>query len=484
MTTIDFTDPKLFGSEAAELETEDVFFSYAVTRPEVTEFLDVRHPVRIVSAYKGEGKSALLRLAERELRKRPNHPVVVRLTASSVAPDLDTDNEDTWIREWKAKLMRLVAQEIGAKIKFAWNDDGTSLVNEAEKEGFRQRSIFGYFLARIQVKENPISENKIAIGNPEQILARWQRDKEVVWILLDDIDHNYANTPRHQLKLISFLAAIKDLMVKVPELRIRFTIRPNVWKMLRRNYEGVSHFRESLLPLTWTMSDCEAMLAKRVESYLDRQGTSVARIKRTLPAAPAQRRATLCALILETPMPWGYRATRPAVSVLYTLSRHRPRWLIELVKESSKATVKRGGSRINFDDVMSVMDNFSTNRKDDTIVEFRTQCPELQELLNAFADQPEKYTTDELFKTLTNRVLQQIRPHIVGVSPPTLPREVAHFLYEIGFLSARRDNPDGSYTHVAYSEEPDLLGSRLNLDQGFSWEIHPVFRQSLRLTSA
>jgi hypothetical protein len=39
-------------------------FSYAMQRGEVTQFLDDRHAVRIVSAYKGEGKSALLRLAE------------------------------------------------------------------------------------------------------------------------------------------------------------------------------------------------------------------------------------------------------------------------------------------------------------------------------------------------------------------------------------------------------------------------------------
>ena len=60
MSMFRFDDPTLFGSEAADLEDATLFFSYVMQRPEITEFLDDRRPVQIVSAYKGEGKSALL----------------------------------------------------------------------------------------------------------------------------------------------------------------------------------------------------------------------------------------------------------------------------------------------------------------------------------------------------------------------------------------------------------------------------------------
>lgn len=475
----DFGDPTLFGSEAADLEDAQLFFSYAMQRAEVVEFLDDRHAVRIVSAYKGEGKSALLLLAEQKLADRPSRPLVVRITGSSIAPTLTTLNEDEWIRAWKQAIYSLMAREVGSTIKVAVSDDATALVEEAEREGFKQRSIFGYFLDRIKIKDTAVSQEKPVLANAERTLQRWLGSKDKIWLLIDDVDHNYANTDLHRVKLSTFLAAVKDLMVKTPEIRLRFTIRPNVWQILRRSYEGVSHFRESVLPLSWTQADCELMISRRIESYLQRQGKWT-RFGRTLPV-DYRRTETLNNLVLESPMPWGKDSYRPATSVLYTLSRHRPRWLIELVKESSKRTLKRGGSRINFDDVMEVMAQFSRNRYDDTIVEFKSHCAELPELLTAFANQRERYTTDELIKLLRDSVLQQVHPRISGYTNPPQPREVAQFLFEIGFLSARRDRTDGSYEHLTFADKPDLLSSRTNIDQGHSWEIHPVFRQTLNL---
>ncbi|WP_200954417.1 P-loop ATPase, Sll1717 family [Rhizobacter sp. Root1221] len=481
MAMFKFDDPTLFGSEAADLEDASLFFSYAMQRPEVVEFLDDRHAVRIVSAYKGEGKSALLRLAEQKLKDRPSQPLVIRVTGSSIAPPLSSLNEDEWIRAWKQSIFALLAREIGATIKIALTDDATTLVEEAEREGFRQRSIFGYVLDRIKIKDNPILQEKPALASAERILQRWLSSNDKVWLLVDDIDHNYANNDHYRVKLSSFLAAVKDLMVKTPEVRIRFTIRPNVWQILRRNYEGVSHFRESVLPLSWTLQDCELMVSRRVEGYLHRSG-EWSRISRTLPM-DARRVEALNKLLFETPMPWGRDSWRPATVVLYTLSRHRPRWLIELIKESAKRTNKRGGSKINWDDIKDVLASFSKNRYDDTIVEFKSHCAELPELLTAFANQRERYTTDELLKLFRDSVLQQVHPKISGYTHPVQPREVAHFLFEIGFLSARLDRPDGSYEHATYADQPDLLDSRVNLDQGYSWEIHPVFRHVLKLRS-
>ena len=57
MSLIDFTDPTLFGNEAAEDENDAVFRSYVVERPEVRRFLDPNRLIAIIRAYKGEGKS-------------------------------------------------------------------------------------------------------------------------------------------------------------------------------------------------------------------------------------------------------------------------------------------------------------------------------------------------------------------------------------------------------------------------------------------
>lgn len=58
---VDLTDDELFGNEMAEDEEERLFTSYAYERPEFQAFLNSATKLKVVRAYKGEGKSALLR---------------------------------------------------------------------------------------------------------------------------------------------------------------------------------------------------------------------------------------------------------------------------------------------------------------------------------------------------------------------------------------------------------------------------------------
>ncbi|MBF0436846.1 MAG: hypothetical protein HQL77_15945 [Magnetococcales bacterium] len=151
---------------------------------------------------------------------------------------------------------------------------------------------------------------------------------------------------------------------------------------------------------------------------------------------------------------------------------------IELCKKSASNVI---GEKILFNNIDIVLEPFGKRRIDDMVAEFQSQCPNIEELLVAFADQPERLKTDDLIKTIKNRILQSIHPKISGISGDPSEREIAHFLFQIGFLTARKDFNDGSYEHLAFSDNPSLLSSRTNVDQGYSWEIHPVFRQTLKL---
>ncbi len=58
-------------------------------------------------------------------------------------------------------------------------------------------------------------------------------------------------------------------------------------------------------------------------------------------------------------------------------------------------------------------------------------------------------------------------------------KEIAQFLYRIGFIQARSTDADGSYEHYDYSTLPDLLQNRTSDDFKLDWEIHPCYRQAL-----
>jgi len=473
-------DKTLFGNEAAEDELEDVFESYAVERPEVTEFLQETRPIAVVRAYKGEGKSALLRLVALRLRAQPSPPLIISIPASAISPEIENTDSDRWVRNWKTNILKLAAREIGATISYAFSDDAIALVEEAEANGFKARSFVSTVVDRLKTSAVPLERTRVTVTNPETLLKRWAQQGTQVWFVIDDLDQNFENTAHFKVKVASFFIAIRQIANLIPEFRFRSSVRPNVWAIVKREYEALSHVEQYVTDLSWTQDDYYQLIARRVEGYLRRSG-QWDEARKTLRSDISGRNKQLIALIFDDPMPWGRNRTRPPAVILYTLSRHRPRWLIELWKVSAESAAKAKRQRINFDDIENEMEAFGNRRVEDTVAEFRSQCPEVEELLVAFVGQPEWLSTDDLIKTLQNRVMQAVHPRIVGVLGAASPREVARFLFQIGFLTARRELSGDDYEHMAFADNPTLLSARTNIDQGFSWEIHPVFRQALKL---
>ena len=476
--SVDYTDKTLFGNDAAEEEQEEVFLSYVLEPTIATDFLDCENKIQVVRAFKGEGKAALLRLTKNQLEKEESNLVIAN-TAVSLSPTLESIDSDEWTRKWKEKILNLIANEIGSRIGFAFSDDAISLVEEAEENGFKQKSFVSTIVDRLKTDNIPIKKRS-GVKNPEAILKRWLKDGATIWLIIDDVDQNFQNIEKNKIKVASFFTACRQIAVAIPEVRFRLSVRPNVWKIIKREYEALSHVEQYIHDLRWSLDDIEALIAKRIEGYLVRKKTWE-NAKKLLSKNPYRQREQLLSLVFEDPMPWGQERTRPAKIVLYTLSRHRPRWLIELCKVSSKEANKNNKDKIYFADIDNILDDFGKRRIDDTIAEFKSQCSDIEDLLSAFANQNERYSTANLLTTINNRILQGTNLKIEGVLGSPSNKEVAHFLYSIGFLTARRDNPDGSYDHISFDMEPTLLKSKTNIDQGVSWEIHPVFRQALRL---
>jgi hypothetical protein len=482
---IHFSDPTLFGNDVAEDENEDVFQSYAVERPEVAEFVNADNNICIAHAYKGEGKSALLRLARKRLSDGATQPIIVARTALNVAPDVDSLDYGKWVRGWKTRILSSLAAEIGSQIGAAWNDDAISLVEEAERIGFKQKNFVSAVLKRlipsVQIKGVSI---KFPEGSPfvdaEPILRRWLDGSGPLWLFIDDIDKNFDDTEINRLRVASFFDAARELMLALPELRIRASVRPNVWATLKMKYESLSHVEQYLYDLNWSEEQIRALLASRVRGYLQRtKQWNTAR--KSLPPNGSDQEYALIELVFHSPMPWGAQGrTRPPHVVLYTLSKHRPRWLVELAKIGAKSAARARHSRITVDDITSMMDEFGQRRIADTIAEFSAQCPQVDELITAFSRQPEEMATDELFRVIENRILTQLSPRISGIMGKATSRQVASFLFQIGFFYGRRDGADG-YEHITFAQRPTLFLSRTAVDAGLKWEIHPVFRQALEM---
>jgi hypothetical protein len=157
----------LFGNDAADLEQENLFFSYAVHRQELKQFLNADTPILIARAYKGEGKSALLRLVRAGIERAGTEEIVIATIGPDLSPPLESLDQDLWTREWKKNLLKRVAVEVGARLGVAFTDDAISLVEEAEASGFKRRALVSAIIERLKSQAVPIERTRIPIANYE-----------------------------------------------------------------------------------------------------------------------------------------------------------------------------------------------------------------------------------------------------------------------------------------------------------------------------
>lgn len=486
---IDLTAFQLFGNEAAEDEDEDVFWSNLLKREDLADFDSSANTIKVVSAYKGEGKSSLLRALGATMSRKPDC-LVVSTTGSDASPELASPAPAKWARAWKKALFNLIAAEVGAKLDTAWTDDSMSLVEEAEKQGFRRKSLIGAIIDRMKPAITlansaigvQLGSGKSAETNYEGIMQRFRSDDvKLIWLVVDDIDRNFRDTKQDRARIAGFFDAIRDMANSVPQLRVRTSIRPNVYAALKREFESFSHVRQYVLKISWTELQMRRMLAQRIEGYLGR--TAQLQFLQLDKAGP-ERDAELIKLVFDSPVKWGRsEAVRSIHIPLYTLSAHRPRWVIELCKVSAAKALSRHASRIGLEHINAEMAEFGQNRISDVVAEFKPQCPQLDELIDAFYGGRELYTTDQLAEHIETKVLAIFTPNIAGMTGAPRAMDVASFLFEVGLFFARRDIAGGGYEHISFAQRPGLLRSRIAPEEGLSWEIHPVFRQALRVSS-
>src|SRR5690606_35950005 len=235
------------------------------------------------------------------------------------------------------------------------------------------------------------------------------------------------------------------------------------WTTIKHEFESLSHVEQYITNLEWSESSIRAVLARRVQGYLVRRAKWQG-VADELPTDTAQRERKLISFIFDDPMEWGSRPRPPHV-LLHTLSKHRPRWVVELCSAATGLTAQTHRQRVAVDDILAQLEEFGRRRVEDTVAEFKSQCPQVGEIIGALKQGQEEYSTDELVRHLNHHVMNHLTPRISGVVGDASALDVAAFLYEIGVIFGRRDLPTG-YQHVGFSEQPSLLRSRTNLDDG------------------
>lgn len=468
-----------FGNEAGDDISPVELAQYFVEQPIAKDFLDHQTKLLLATGKKGIGKSALTQWAAYKLPKIRKDVLVVNCRGAELsglktsAAKLEEPND--FIKDWMSRICTLVNREFAKNIGLALADDTITLVEAAEVEGYKQRNLVRSLAVRFQNLLPKINSEPQRIANEIELLRRVR--SRPVWVLVDDLDATFQNSDRERVALSTFFTACRYLCRDLESFNVRVTMRTDVWPVIRRHDEALDKMDQYVRELRWSEEEYRRLLARRVSYELKR-------LKSPYKKPPEHvheldRDLDLISKVFVPQVAWGGEGRKVQThKVVYTLSYGRPRWAIQLCKLAQKDAIAKREDLISKDNIDNVWGMYGAKRISDIVAEHKHQAPQVEELINSFRGAPRIFSRDELLLWINNRILNHLNPFVDG-RKVTSNRDVAHFLYRVGFLQARSQEAAGSYEHYDFDVMPDFLTSRTNDDFSVLWEIHPSYRESL-----
>jgi hypothetical protein len=454
-TGINLTDPDLFGNEAGEDEDPRVLQSYFLNKPEFARFSEPQNRLAIVRARKGMGKSALLSKLSADLRQdRRNVLAVIKGSDLAAFGLMSTTMPNVLINEWQQRICVMLVYELGKALKIAFSDTAMALVESSELAGFKSKNIVGSLLDRIKIKIGDAELQKPEHRDSFQLLKRHLSNGEInAWVMIDDIDATFVNSAESSLQISTFFSACRRLTTDVTNLAIRASVRSDVWTVVKRTDEALDKCEQYIFDISWSNDEARRILENKIHAYVRRKHTLPRWVRNT----PRERSL---GLIFKPKVPWGDNEV-PAENA----DRNRL-------------------NRIGIKQITGVLRNFGGYRLDDLYREHGHQYPQLQKLIEAFSSGPSRYSTNQLLEHISKRIIKPFGlPEVDGESIHNGAFGLARFLFKIGFIHGR-DDQESSPSFVRFEDRSDLLSTTVNPDDGMIWEIHPSYRQVLRISNS
>lgn len=485
---IDFSDETLFGNDAGEDERPEVLASYFLGQQAFDAFLNQKNVLRFARSRKGMGKSALLSKLAFDLSQGGRDILIVRTTGAELVGLLSPqsgnplDLQNYWIKVLSARINHELAKQIG----FAFSDTSMALVESAEIAGYKSRNFVGSLIARVSSSQIPITVNLPSSGSPNKILERAlsEFDGKNVWLLVDDIDSTFVNTPDYRLLISTFFSACRYLARDMVNLHIRATVRTDVWTSLREN-EDLDKAEQYFVDISWTSQEIEAMLSRKIYAFIKRNFPSELHSRSLVESSdPTQ----FINLVFTEKMQWG-DAYVPAIRPIVILSSKRPRWMSQLCRMAGAHASKEKHGLIAKTDISFILHDYTKYRLSDIYKEHLHQFTDLKNLIETFSNSGARYNTSELISKIVNGYTAKFGannvPSIDGI-PYNSPVQLAHFLFKIGFIAGRQSHgPNNQFANfVAFEDRPELLTDPRNLDGGLEWEIYPSYRDALGIRTS
>jgi hypothetical protein len=455
MMSIQFDDKtiqSIFGVDDAENEKEERLKSYFF-KNNAYKNLTNDLPIRVVVGHKGIGKSALLRMCtiEDQEQSRPN----ILLRPDEFSDIKHDDDFNQMVFEWKDKLLKLIAHHF---------------LNQS------YTGVPGKFISGLVALFKDITDNKALKASTSNAYSQLIRTKAVS-VYIDDLDRGWRAENKDIVRLSALLNAIRDIAGAEKGIRFIVALRTDVYHLVRTSDESTDKIEQNVVPLEWSQHEILFLMAKRIALYFERDVSSL------VPTDSQRKIASYLHLVIDEKFEGvGRWRNQPIHKVLMSLTRKRPRDLIKLMSAAGKEAYRNGHQKIHSKDLSDILNNYSQERLQDLINEFKSELPQIERLLYAMKTTKQErrnkvgnvYSKGELIQKLKN-IIQQ-NTFAFATRQAGTPQNLAEFLYRIEFVTARKETEIG-IERMYYGDNKRLMGLE---DFGFKWEIHPAYRWALQ----
>jgi hypothetical protein len=286
---------------------------------------------------------------------------------STVATRDSGDDFTKLVEYWKQGIFAIIARhDLGE----AAND----LLNKDKIGGFASR--VATFIPAIAAKLS----QKLGIASNEVNRTVVENFKKtgVIHVYIDDIDRGWSASKSDIKNISALLNAMRDISGADRRIRFRIGLRSDVYFLVRTSDESTDKIEANVVWLSWSNHEILCIMAKRIETFfnIERDQRSILLLNQT-----DITKNIFSKVIEPTFAGRGHWSNRPIHNVLLSLTRQRPRDLVKLMHGAAKMAAVKNNQIISSTNLESSFEEYSNERLQDIINEFRSELPQIERLL-------------------------------------------------------------------------------------------------------
>lgn len=467
---------EIFGSDAADTEDPARLYSAFVSN-ESYYAVRAKNPITLVVGQKGIGKTALMLVSAMD-DKRDSFPNIFIRGSEILSRVSNKDGISASINQFRSSIEEALLSEVAGKL------------TKAASEHVGVPDGAGGLLARLAQLGS-----SIAFGSSEK--ARTAANKIAPWLLnnvpsiniyIDDTDVEWDGSKKNADKIAQLIQSCFQIAADSGgDVRFKISIRSDLFNYLSVTADIIDKVQSGVVRVRWTNDDIFRVVAKRIALYENRNiddfidSRNQEEIFREVFIPYFEPR-------FKAEGAWKNTSMR---HVLMSFVRQRPRDLIGLCRLAAQEALKED-SLIGTGTLQAIIPDYCTKRLNDTVVEFRSEMPEVEKLLyemrpdenkKSKRDDPSKkkkrnyYTNDELISKINN-IKQRINVRFSYKSTTPTSPELAEFLFRINFLVASKVTESGAIERLYYDfADQKLREVRLGK---WDWEVHMAYRWAIQ----